>query len=260
MSHSFVSERVALVTGGASGIGRALVQRLAAEHRVVVVDKNETAAKEAAAAVHGIAVALDLTDPTASAQAVGAAVTAYGRLDVVCLNAGRTTGEYQVEKIDADRYRAVVALNQDAVFFGVAAAVPALRASGGGTIIATASLGGLVGQPEDPVYSMTKHAVVALVRSLPKLLEPDGIRIHAVCPGYVDTPLLSDHVQLLRDAGFPLLQPDDVAAAAMTAMASDSSGEVWVVQPGREPLPYKFRGVPGPRVEGQDGVAPPGLF
>jgi hypothetical protein len=57
-----------------------------------------------------------------------------------------------------------------------------------------------------------------------------------------------------------LLQPDDVAAAAMTAIASPSSGDVWVVQPGREPLPYKFRGVPGPRVEGQDGIAPPELL
>src|SRR4051812_181223 len=256
MAHSFVKS-VAMVTGGASGIGRALVERLSADHRVVVVDKDEAAANETAAKVDGIAVPLDLTDPSASARAVEAAVTAYGRLDVVCLNAGRTTGENDVEKIGVEHYRAVVALNQDAVFHGVAAAVPVLRDSGGGTIIATASLGGLVGQPEDPVYSMTKHAVVGLVRSMPALLEPFGIRIHAVCPGYVDTPLLSDVAQLFRDSGFPLLQPDDVAAAAMTALASNTSGDVWVVQPGREPLPYKFRGVPGPRIEGQDGIAPP---
>jgi NAD(P)-dependent dehydrogenase (short-subunit alcohol dehydrogenase family) len=251
---------VALVTGGASGIGRALVRRLAADHRVVVVDRDEAAAQEAVADIDGIAVTADLTDPDANATAIKAATTAYGRLDVVCLNAGRTTGEYDVEKIDLDRYRAVVALNQDAVFHGVKAAIPALRESGGGTIIATASLGGLVGQAEDPVYSMTKHAVVALVRSLPQLLATYNIRIHAICPGFVDTPLISEHAQMFRDAGFPLLQPDDVAAAAMTALASEESGDVWVVQPGREPLSYKFRGVPGPRVAGQEGVEPPKLL
>ena len=250
---------VAMVTGGASGIGRALVRRLAATHHVVVVDKDDAAAREVANEIDGVAVALDLTDPAASASAVEAALTAYGQLNVVCLNAGRTTGEYDVEKVGVDRYRAVVALNQDAVFYGVAAAVPALRTSGGGTILATASLGGLVGQPEDPVYSMTKHAVVGLVRSMPKLLEPHNIRIHAICPGFVETPLLHDVVPAFREAGFPLLQPDDVAAAAMTALASDTSGEVWVVQPGREPLPYKFRGVPGPRVEGAEGMAPPSI-
>jgi NAD(P)-dependent dehydrogenase (short-subunit alcohol dehydrogenase family) len=251
---------VALVTGGASGIGRALVRRLAADHRVVVVDRDKDAAQEAVADIDGIAVTADLTDADANASAMQAATTAYGRLDVVCLNAGRTTGEYDVEKIDIDRYRAVVALNQDAVFHGVKAAIPALRESGGGTIVATASLGGLVGEPEDPVYCMTKHAVVGLVRSLPTLLTPYGIRIHALCPGFVDTPLISEHVHMFRDAGFPLLQPDDVAAAGMAAIASDGSGEVWVVQPGREPMPYKFRGVPGPRVAGQEGVEPPKLL
>jgi hypothetical protein len=65
---------------------------------------------------------------------------------------------------------------------------------------------------------------------------------------------------MIRDAGFPLLQPDDVAAAAMMALASEESGDVWIVQPGREPLPYKFRGVPGPRVAGQDGIEPPKLL
>src|SRR4051812_13911257 len=111
---------VALVTGGASGIGRAMVQSLAVEHRLVVVDKAEAAAHSVVADIEGIAVAADLTHPTASKTAVDAAVTAYGRLDVVCLNAGRTTGEHDVTKIDLDRYRSVIALNQDAVFHGVA--------------------------------------------------------------------------------------------------------------------------------------------
>ena len=251
---------MALVTGAASGIGAAIAHRLATDHDVVIVDRDKDRATAVADEVAGRAVAVDLTEPGAIESAVKAAVETYGHLNVVCLNAGRTTGEYDIEKIGYERYRSVVALNQDAVFSGVAAAVPALRDSGGGVILATASLGGLVGQAEDPVYSMTKHAVVGLVRSLPPLLARHGIRIHAVCPGYVDTPLLSEHVGLLREAGFPLLQPDDVAAAAMAAISSPSTGEVWIVQPGREPTPYKFRGVPGPRVEGKENVAPPGLL
>src|SRR3954469_25272619 len=249
MAHSVVKP-VALVTGGASGIGRALVQRLSETHRVVVVDKDESAAKETAAQVDGIAVPLDLTDPSASARAVDAAVTAYGRLDVVCLNAGRTTGENDVEKISAEHYRAVVALNQDAVFHGVAAAVPALRDSGGGTIIATASLGGLVGQPEDPVYSMTKHAVVGLVRSLAAPLTAHGIRIVAMCPGFVDTPLLAPYLASFQEAKYPLLVPDDVAEAAMLALGAGSTGAAWGGHPARAPEPYRFRGLPGPRAEG----------
>jgi NAD(P)-dependent dehydrogenase (short-subunit alcohol dehydrogenase family) len=251
---------VALVTGGASGIGEAMARRLATDHHMVVVDRDKDRVTAVADDIGGHPVTVDLTETGASAQAVDEAVATYGRLDVVCLNAGRTTGEWDIEKIGFDRYRAVVALNQDAVFSGVSAAVPALRNSGGGVIVATASLGGLVGEPEDPVYCMTKHAVVGLVRSLPPLLAPHNIRIHALCPGYVDTPLLSEHVEMFRNAGFPLLQPDDVAAAATAAIASDSSGGVWVVQPGRAPEPYRFRGVPGPRVEGYEGGAPPGLL
>lgn len=251
---------VALITGAASGIGRALAQRLSATHRVVVADRDADGAKTVADDVNGLAVTVDLLDPAASKAAVGAAVSAYGRLDVVCLNAGRATGEWDVEKIGVDQYRQVVALNQDAVFYGVQAAVPALRASGGGVIVATSSLGGLVGQPDDPVYCMTKHAVIGLVRSLATTLEPHGIRIIAMCPGFADTALLADYVDSFRSANFPLLRPEDVADAVVGAIDAGGTGEAWVVQPGREPVNYQFKGVPGPRVEGYDGAPPPGFI
>lgn len=248
---------VALVTGGASGIGRALAHRLAETHRVVVADRDAEGATTVAKAVDGLAVSVDLMDPAASETAVAAAVATYGRLDLVCLNAGRTTGEWDVEQIGADRYRQVVGLNQDAVFYGVQAAVPALRASGGGAIVATSSLGGLVGQPDDPVYCMTKHAVIGLVRSLASTLQPHGIRIVAMCPGFADTALLADFVDDFRSANFPLLQPEDVANAVVTALDAGGSGEAWIVQPGRDPINYQFKGVPGPRIEGYDGAPPP---
>jgi NAD(P)-dependent dehydrogenase (short-subunit alcohol dehydrogenase family) len=251
---------VALVTGGAAGIGRALVHRLAdGGYRVVVVDRDSEGAAAAAKAVEGTSVSLDLTDPAASTAAVEAAVSAYGRLDVACLNAGIATGAWDVETIDVDRYRAVVALNQDAVFYGARAAIPALRAAGGGTIVATASLGGLIGQADDPVYCMTKHAVVGLVRSLAMPLSAHGIRIVALCPGFVDTPLLAPYLESFRAAKYPLLVPEDVAEAAILAIAAGGTGEAWVVQPGRDPEPYRFRGLPGPRAEGYEGALPPGF-
>ena len=248
---------VALITGGASGIGRALAQRLSQTHHVVVADRDAEGAASVAASIDGRSVAVDLTDSAASQTAVAAAVAAYDRLDVVCLNAGISTGEWDIEKISVERYRTVASLNQDAVFYGVQAAVPALRASGGGAIVVTSSLGGLVGQPEDPVYCMTKHAVIGLVRSLAATLQPHNIRILALCPGFVDTALIAEHVEMFREAKFPLLRAEDVADAAVTALDSGGSGEAWVVQPGREPINYTFKGVPGPRVEGFDGAPPP---
>ena len=252
---------VALVTGGAAGIGAALVARLAGQgHRVVVVDRDEAAAKDVAADAGGIAVGVDLTDPAASADAVAAAVSAYGRLDLAFLNAGMTTGEWDVEKVDASRYRTVVALNQDAVYYGVQAVVPVMRSSGGGAIVATASLGGLIGQPDDPVYSMTKHAVVGLVRSLAVPLSTYGIRILALCPGFADTAIVAPFRDAFVGSGYPLLAADDVAAAALAAVDAGGTGEAWIVQPGRDPEPFRFRNLPGPRAEGYDGALPPTLL
>jgi NAD(P)-dependent dehydrogenase (short-subunit alcohol dehydrogenase family) len=128
----------------------------------------------------------------------------------------------------------------------------------GDVIVATASLAGLTGVEGDPIYALTKHAVVGLVRSVAPQLAERGIRINAVCPGFADTSMVAGELRTsLESAGFPLLQPDDVAEAVLLAARSQGSGEAWIVQPGREPEPYRFRGIPGPRVPGAEGVAPP---
>jgi NAD(P)-dependent dehydrogenase (short-subunit alcohol dehydrogenase family) len=251
---------VALVTGGAAGIGAAIARRMHAEgYAVVVADRDGAAAEAVAKELDGTAVEVDLTDPAASQRAVDTATDKHGRLDIAFLNAGITTGEWDVEKIGFDRYRTVVSLNQDAVFAGVQAAVPALKQSGGGTIVATASLGGLIGQPDDPVYCMTKHAVVGLVRSLAMPLGGHGIRIVALCPGFADTAIVAPFKAAFSDAHYPLLRPEDVAAAAVTAINGGGTGEAWIIQPGRAPEPYRFRGLPGPRADGYDGSLPPTL-
>jgi NAD(P)-dependent dehydrogenase (short-subunit alcohol dehydrogenase family) len=249
---------VALVTGGASGIGRAVVGQLAAAGaRVVVADLDEEGGAAAAAAAGGMFVATDAGDPDAVQAAVDAAESAYGGLDLVHLNAGIVTGSAALDLLDLDRYRRVVAVNLDGVVFGVRSALPVLRRRGGGAIVATASLAGLTPYPGDPVYSMTKHGVVGLVRTLAEPLAADRVTINCVCPGFADTPLLDRFAGRLRAAGFPLLSADEVAAAVLTAATGGGTGQAWVCQPGRPPEPFRFRGVPGPRVAGREGVRPP---
>jgi NAD(P)-dependent dehydrogenase (short-subunit alcohol dehydrogenase family) len=85
------------------------------------------------------------------------------------------------------------------------------------------------------------------VRSVAPQLAARGLRINAVAPGIVDTPLIGESRRLFEAAGFPLLQPDDVARAVLVAARSDQSGQVWVVQPGRDPVQFRFPSVPGPR-------------
>lgn len=240
-----------LVTGGASGIGAATARRLAgAGAQVTVVDRDEAGAREVAAAVGGFAVAADVTDPDAVTAAVAAAEERFGRLDVVFLNAGITAGQSGIEDLDLDGYRRIMGVNVDHVVFGLTAAVPALRRAGGGHVIATSSLAGLTGMPGDALYTLSKHAVVGYVRSAAPTLAAENIRVNAVCPGFADTPLIA-HARDQFD-GFPLLTAEDVADAVEGILDRAEPGECWFVQPGREPAPYGFRGVPGPK-----GSTPP---
>jgi NAD(P)-dependent dehydrogenase (short-subunit alcohol dehydrogenase family) len=119
----------------------------------------------------------------------------------------------------------------------------------GGAIVVTASLAGLVGMERDSLYTLTKHGVIGFVRSVAPQLEARGIRISAIAPGFTDTPLLDDGSrEAMTAAGFPpLLSAEAVAAAALRAAREAEPGAVWVVQPGREPLPFRFPNVPGPR-------------
>ena len=238
--------KTALVTGGASGIGRAAAARLAAAGaRVVIADLDAAGGQAAARAVGGRFTALDVGDPAAW-RATLDAVTAADGLDVALLNAGVATGVDDVTALDDATYRRTLRVNLDGVVFGVRAVVPAMR--DGGAIVATASLGGLTPMPEDPLYSATKHAVVAFIRSAAPSLEARAITANVVCPGYADTGLVTEEVRArMRGQDVPLLSADEVAAAIMTILAEGRSGEAWYVQPGRDPAPYGFRGVPGPR-------------
>jgi len=243
---------LALVTGGGSGIGRAIAERLAADGAdVVVVDVDEVSAQRSAKGVDGRAAAADVGDPAEWERLAGTIDT----LDIACLNAGVVTDEGDIDDVSDEAYRRIMRVNVDGVVFGLRALVPALE-QGGGDIVVTASIAGLTPMSSDPIYAATKHFLIGLVRSVAPPLALRGVRVNAVCPGIVDTPLIGDGKQRLEAAGFPLLEAADVAEAVARALASGETGQAWVVQPGREPLKFRFPGVPGPRVPGKEGMVP----
>lgn len=245
--------RAALVTGGASGIGAAVVRRLAGRGAMVsVVDVDGSAARELADEVGGRAAAVDVTDLDALAAVIRDAAAQTG-LDIVHLNAGVDGGQGGVSDLDVERYRLTVGVNLDHVVAGTCVAVEQLRGTGGGTIVATASLAGLVEMPLDPIYTATKHAVVGYVRSAGVVLAAEGIRLCALCPGFADTPLIAHTRERLGE--FPLLTAEEVADGFEALLAGAQPGQVWFVQPGRPAAPYRFRGVPGPAT----GQPPPDL-
>jgi NAD(P)-dependent dehydrogenase (short-subunit alcohol dehydrogenase family) len=223
----------ALVTGGRSGIGAAIVSALERDGADVrVLDFVD---------------GFDVSDPRAWED--------VGAVDLACLNAGVVTREADVARIGDEQYRRILGANVDGVVFGVRRLAQVMER---GSIVVTASLAGLTATEADPIYALTKHAVVGFVRSSAPQLAARGIRLNMVNPGFVDTPMLDEVGRAAFDAaGFPLLRPEDVAAVVLRAAEDDEVGQAWIVQPGREPMKFRFPNLPGPRVEGKAGIHPP---
>jgi NAD(P)-dependent dehydrogenase (short-subunit alcohol dehydrogenase family) len=245
-----VDGKVALITGGSNGIGEAVARHLAERGaRVVLADIDDAAGKELAHELDGRFIHTDVADPAASTAAVAAAVAAFGGLHIAHLNAGVTSWCGMGDDFDPEAYRRSMGINLDGVVYGIAAARPAMKASGGGTIVATASMAGLVAVPFDPIYSANKHAIVGLTRSLGEVYAPDGIRIHALCPSFARTNIIKGSEQTLIDMGFPILDVSDVVDAFRRILDAESTGECWYVVAGRESEPFRFRHAPGPRLD-----------
>jgi NAD(P)-dependent dehydrogenase (short-subunit alcohol dehydrogenase family) len=240
--------RVALVTGGGNGIGAGVARRLAeGGARLVLADIDDVAGGKLADELGATYVHCDVSRLEDNEAAVATAVERYGRLDLAFLNAGIASGFGLGEDFDVRRYRQAMGVNLDGVVFGTHAAIPALRAAGGGTIVATASMAGIVGIPSDPVYAANKHAVVGLVRSLGEDLRPQGIKVQGLCPSFADTAILGGGRAVLEEFGFPILDVSSVVDTFIRLLDSDGTGECWFVIPGRESEPFAFRRAPGPR-------------
>jgi len=240
-------DKVALITGGAGGLGRATAVALAAEGvEVVVADVDEAAGRAVAEQVGGHFVACDVSDFDANVAMVQAAVDAAGGVDIAHLNAGVATGFGVGEDFDVERYRKVNGVNLDGVVFGTHAVLPALRARGGGAIVATASLAGLTSVPFDPIYAANKAAVVGLTRALGPALAGDGITYNAVCPGFAESKIVDPIRGILAEQGVEIIPAETVAETVVAIITGGATGEAWFVQPAREPAPFRFRNVPGP--------------
>jgi NAD(P)-dependent dehydrogenase (short-subunit alcohol dehydrogenase family) len=242
----FADKRV-LITGASSGIGLATARALlAGGARVLAVDLAEPPAD----LVPTASLSGDVGDPAIWPRVAGAVRAQLGGLDWAFLNAGVATRarDSDITAVEDAEYRRVSGVNSDGVFYGARTAVAEISASGGpGAIVATSSLAGLIAFAPDPVYTMTKHAVIGLVRALAEPLRPRGITINAVCPGLTDTPILTDEMrESIASAGFPLIDVGVIVGAVLDRFTGTETGGAWVCQPGREPTLYKYRGVPGP--------------
>ena len=240
---------VALVTGGAHGIGAAVARRLAGRGAsVVVADVDLPAAEAVAAAVGGVAVRCDVSSLADNLAAVAVALETFGGLDVALLNAGVSAGCSLGEDFDLARYRRLTGANLDGPVLGLHAVWPAMK-DRGGDVIVTASMAALAAVPADPLYAASKAAVAALVRSVAPTWLAAGVRVNAVCPSFTDTAIIEGFRATIDELGIPLLDVEQVADAFEQVLATGRAGEAWMVVPGRDVAPYRYRGVPGPRDE-----------
>jgi NAD(P)-dependent dehydrogenase (short-subunit alcohol dehydrogenase family) len=229
--------RVAVITGAASGIGLATSRRMSSEGaHVVVADINEAAAKDVAHEIGGLAVAVDVTNQESVENLYRSAFHAYGRVDIAFNNAGISPpDDASILATDLQAWRRVQEVNVTSIYYCCKAVLPYMRQQGKGSIINTASFVAVMGAATSQIsYSASKGAVLSMSRELGVEFAKDGIRVNALCPGPVATPMLNElfakdevaaqrrlvHVPMGRFARA------DELAAAVAFLASDDAGYV----------------------------------
>ncbi len=227
-----IDDKAALVTGGGSGIGREMCLALARRGAdVAVVDRDFEGAEATADQVReagrkAISVECDVTDPAQVRAAFKAAREAFGRLDIVCNNAGISVRTPLFEDHEREWVK-TIDINLTAVIEGTQQAVLAMQEQGrGGVVINTASMGGLLPMPGSPVYAASKAGVVNFTRSLAYLAEESNIRVNAIAPSFVDTPLVrqggEERMEEMSQMVGGILEPDFVAAGVVEIVEDDS--------------------------------------
>ena len=230
--------KVIVITGGASGIGAALVRRFAQEGAagIVVADLDEAGAKAMAAEVGGLAVRTDVAQEPQVQALIAQATAHYGRVDVLCSNAGLVTGGgLQASNADWQRLWEV---NLMAHVYGARAVVPQMLERGEGYLLQTASAAGLLSHPESAVYAVTKRAAVALAEWLSIQYGDKGIRVSCLCPQGVRTPMLlgpkGDRKSFLLEGSVSVEQVAECVVRAIEA-------ETFLVLPHPEVADYERR-------------------
>lgn len=231
-----LANKIALVTGGANGLGRAIVERFAAEGAAVVLTDVDAAAGEALAkAVNGLFVRHDVADE-AQWQAVMQAVRArHGKLHVLVNNAGISGSLTKTEDVSLADWRRLMSINVDGVFLGLKHGIPLLRDSGGGSIVNLSSVAGKVGVPRMAAYSASKGAVALLTKSVALECARWNIRVNSVHPGFTQTAMVENHINEQRDpeksrqimaASHPIGRigrPEEIAAGVLYLASDESS-------------------------------------
>jgi NAD(P)-dependent dehydrogenase (short-subunit alcohol dehydrogenase family) len=255
MSAGRLQDRVAIVTGAARGIGLGAARKLASEGaRVMLSDIDAEELQRAAERLQkdGLPVSSfigDVSDRTSIAKLVQETVTKWGRLDILVSNAA-IVDDAAIEDITPERWRKVMAVNLDSVLYGAQAALPHLRKSPSPSIVNIASIQGIRGQAHAMAYASAKGAVVNLTRCMAVDFGPDGIRVNAIAPGYIDTRMAQMHGGMhehrtdwfqdvfIKHGRLPLRRPgtvEDVAGPILFLASDDSrymTGQVLVVDGG----------------------------
>ena len=240
--------KVAVITGAGSGIGRATALALAAEGASIVVadfDDSSGAATVEMVEAAGEKAAFIHTDVTVSSDVermVAFATQTFGGLDILHANAGINTPRPHFPIAPRASWERTLLVDLWGVATCIQEAVPVMRERGGGVIVSTSSLAGLIGYVPDPIYSAAKHGVVGLTRSLVFLKADSNIRVNCVCPTVVDTPMVTKRneqvaaagLQPEATAGMPLITAEEVAAGVLEFVHDDSLfGQVMGIVYGR---------------------------
>ena len=235
-----LDQRVAVITGAGSGIGQAMALLFAREGaRVLAADVNGAAAEETAAKVVAEggtcqAMVVDVTEPDQVRGMIERAHEHFGRIDILCNNAG-TGSTTDVIDCEPDEWDRVMTVNVRSVYLGCKYALPRMIAQGGGVIVNTASVAGMVGIVKRASYSASKGAVISLTRQVALDFVEQGIRVNCLCPGTVDSPWVGRLLDLADDpvaarqalvARQPMGRlgtPEEVAAAALYLASDDAA-------------------------------------